>query len=157
MYIGQHAVSWQEGGLRRCHLGGERWKIERERGKLWRTEKERGKEEIKGAKYRQTEGKYGQKKCAWGSNIRYRHIRENILYTSYTKKREAEHVIVAITIIEELLLGLCSLPVLSVSSLSLVSISGGLFLVPETGQRLNTRKWRRSHDIQLKCVQNARS
>jgi hypothetical protein len=49
-------------------------------------------------------------------------------------------VIVAITIIEELLLGLCSLPVLSVSSLSLVSISGGLFLVPETGQRLNTRK-----------------
>jgi hypothetical protein len=34
------------------------------------------------------------------------------------------------TSIEELLLGLCSLAVLSVSSLSLVSISGGLFRVP---------------------------
>jgi hypothetical protein len=38
---------------------------------------------------------------------------------------------------EELLLGLWSLAVLSVSSLSLVSISGGLFRVPRGVQRLN--------------------
>jgi hypothetical protein len=79
-------------------------------------------------------------KCAWGANIRYRDTVYEKIYTCYTKKRELEHVIVVLTIIEELLLGLCSLPVLSVSSLSLVSISGGLFLVPEAGQRLNTEK-----------------
>ena len=44
-----------------------------------------------------------------------------------------------LTIMEELLLGLCILAVLSVSSLSLVSIKGGLFLVP--GEQRISLSW----------------